>query len=388
MGVATAELLWAGCRPAPDADAVRAAVAAGADVSLAAELAVGQRVSPLLWRALSEAGCVPNGDGEPWVDLLRNDAVRCRAHALLILPELAPRVLVPLAAEGLTPLIYKGAALVDRYPAPGLRPMDDVDLVLPREEVDAAVSALLRVGWRVVPPVPGSHHHETILVNDAVPGLPIELHRALADWRERSNRLTSLDMWRWRSPGRVFDEAAYVLPIEEEIVAVAAHAAKPFHVFDRLVWAVDVAVVIEDAERRGRAVDWERVDQLARRARCRTGLAVALTQAGRLGATSPPWLRDCPAVRARRRALLPLLGPEWPLVERGWGTRTRLRYALVDDWRQRVTLLAAQLLEDGPTGIPRNALHLGSLGVHRWWQLRQEVSQEETTTRPGGPLGA
>ncbi|HWW54747.1 MAG TPA: nucleotidyltransferase family protein [Acidimicrobiales bacterium] len=385
METATAALLWAACRPEPDLEVVDAALSAGADLQRAAELAVAQRVSPLLWRALGQAGVAGRHEGEGWAELLRADAMRSQAHALLILPELAPRVLVPLAQAGLTPLVYKGAALVDRYPAPGLRPMDDVDLILPREEVDAAVAVLQRVGWRIVPPVPGSHHHEAILVHDAVPGLPIELHRALSNWRERSNRLTALDMWRWRSPGRVFDQPVYVLPLEEEVVAVAAHAAKPFHVFDRLIWAVDIAVIIEDAARRSRHIDWDRVGDLSQRARCRTGLAVALSQAERLGASSPDWLRDCPAVHARRRALVPLLAPEWPVVERSWGTRTRLRYALVDDWRQRVTLLAAQLLEDGAVGVPRNAVHLGSLGVNRWLQLRQEAAREDAAASNGGP---
>lgn len=380
MDTATASLLWAACRPAPDVDGVRRALDEGASLERAAEVAIIQRVSPLLWRALQATGTVSD-EGPSWVDGIKRDVSRCQAHALLVLPQLAPSALAPLTAAGLTPLVYKGAALAARYPAPGTRPMDDVDLILPRDDVPAGVAVLERAGWRTVPPRPGSHHHEVILVHESLPGLPIELHRALADWRERSNRLTTLDLWTWGRPGEVLGQPALRLPPEEEIVTLAAHAAKPFHVFDRLIWAVDIAVAIGAAADAGQPIDWDRVDELARGARCRTALAVALSQAARLGAPSPERLRNCPAIDARGQALVPVLSTEWPLMDRGWSTRTRLRYALVDDWRQRLTLFAAQLLEGGPATVPRNAWGIGSRGVKRWVRLRQQARARQPSPR-------
>jgi hypothetical protein len=350
-------------------------VDAGASLERAADVAVNQRVSPLLWRALRACGALPEGDGLAWADRLKGDVSRCQAHALMVLPQLAPAALVPLVEAGLTPLVYKGAALAPRYPAPGTRPMDDVDLVLPLEEVPAGVAVLERAGWRTVPPRPGSHHHEVILVHDALPGLPLELHRALADWRERSNHLTTLALWQWGRPGELLGQPVLMLPPEEEIVTLAAHAAKPFHVFDRLIWAVDIAVVIGAGEAAGTPVEWDRVDELAHRARCRTALAVALNQAARVGAPSPARLRHCPAIDARGQALLPVLSAEWPLMDRGWSTRTRLRYALVDDWRQRLTLFAGQVIEGGPVAVPRNAVGIGARGVNRWLRLRREAAR-------------
>src|SRR5581483_6622361 len=52
VDAATASLLWAACRPVPDADGVRQALDAGADLASASQLALSQRVAPLLWRAL------------------------------------------------------------------------------------------------------------------------------------------------------------------------------------------------------------------------------------------------------------------------------------------------------------------------------------------------
>jgi hypothetical protein len=352
---------------------VRSSIDQGADLERAADVAVTQRVSPLLWRALTASEVASERQKDAWAVRLRSDAARCRAHAALVLPLVGPTALVPLAEAGLEPLVFKGAALAARYPEPGTRPMDDVDLVLPPEQLDSGVAVLERSGWRVVPPQ--SAHHEVILVHDHLPGLPLELHRALATWRERSNHLTTADLWEWRAQGTVVGAPAFTLPLEEEIVALAAHAAKPFHVFDRLIWTVDLAVVVADAERNGRTVDWDRVAALAATARCRTGVAVALSQAARLGVSSPPELRQSPAAHARARAVIPLLSAEWPLVERGWGTRSRLRYALVDDWRQRFTLLVGQAIESGPAAAPRKALDLCARGVRRWVQLRHESSR-------------
>ncbi|HEX9549347.1 MAG TPA: hypothetical protein VF942_18540 [Acidimicrobiales bacterium] len=39
--------------------------------------------------------------------------------------------------------------------------------------------------------------------------------------------------------------AAFGLPIEEELLALAAHAGKPFHQFQHLIWSVDIAVVMD-----------------------------------------------------------------------------------------------------------------------------------------------
>src|SRR4051812_2481679 len=179
----TASLLWAVSQVTLAPDDVAAAVGAGADLPRAADVALVQRVSPLLWRALTKSG-VPVDTDADWAKMTRDDAARCRAQALLVLPRLGTTALQPLSEAGLTPLVFQGAGLARRYPDPGLRPMDAVALVLPPEQLRRAVDALERAGWRVVP-VAADRHHEVTLVHDAVPGLPVELHHALATWRTR-----------------------------------------------------------------------------------------------------------------------------------------------------------------------------------------------------------
>jgi hypothetical protein len=50
-------------------------------------------------------------------------------------------------AKGCTPLALKGLAMLERYADIGLRPMSDVDLLVPREQAKTALSALLEDGW-------------------------------------------------------------------------------------------------------------------------------------------------------------------------------------------------------------------------------------------------
>ena len=61
--------------------------------------------------------------------------------------------------------------------------------------------------------------------------------------------------------------------------------------------------------------------------------------------------------------------------------RRRLRYALVDDWRQRLTLFVGQIIRYGPAAAPRNAIDLSTGGLRRWWRLRSEAAHDDRDRR-------
>jgi hypothetical protein len=345
---ATASLLWAACCPEPDLDGVARAQRDGADLDWAAHVALAQRVSPLLWWALQASGSVRAATG--WSQRLRFDAMRWRLHALRLVPRALTASLAPLHAAGLEPVVMKGAALAERYLEPWLRPMDDIDLLLPADQQPEAIAVLRRENWRVVPKA--GRHHEVVLTHPGVPGLPVEVHRSLATWRDSSNRLSSTKMWQRRRPQFIAGLPGYGLDPEDELVFLAAHAAKPFHVFSRLLWTVDIAVAVRAADVAGRAIDWRRVGEVAAESRCQTALAVALTQASRLGTPSPDTVCRCPATGARRAALSNVLSPDWPVLERDDRVRNTLRYALVDSRLQQLTLLTSAGMTKGPVRIP------------------------------------
>jgi hypothetical protein len=365
MADPTAALLWAACRLQPSAAEVADAVHAGADLSLAADLAIAQRISPLLWRALREAGAVTGG--EPWAHELEQDTKRCHAQSRLLLPLVGRLALQPLVDRDLEPLVIKGAALAHRYPDAALRPMDDVDMILPPESAPAAAAALEAAGWKRLP-TPTRRRFQDDYVHPSSPGLHIDLHYQLANWRTRANRLGTTALWEARQPSTLFGAPAFVLPPEHEIVLLASHAAKPYHGFDRLIWTVDIAVVITDAETDG-GVNWGRVAELASKASCRTAVAVALTLAGRLGVRSPPELRDIDPQRAK--VLAPLLDHTWPIAPRSPAFRNVLRYALVDERRLRLTLAADEVSRHGWWNVPRAAATLARRATTRYFDRRR-----------------
>jgi hypothetical protein len=165
----------------------------------------------------------------------------------------------------------------------------------------------------------------------------------------------------------------------DELLLLVTHAAKPFHTFQRLLWITDIAVVVAAAEQKGRPIDWDVVAAAAARTRSRSALAVALTQARRLGVNAPDELRRPAAKGVRLAALAPVLSPDWPVIVRDAGIRNRLRYALVDDARLRLALLGEHVVRGGPTSTVRNAAETGTGLVRRWRQLRQsrQVGTEE-----------
>lgn len=354
---ATAALLWATSRPALDNDLVAAALQAGADVEYAADIAIAQRVGPLLHRGL--------GSHRPSPPRLQRDAQRCGAQSRILLPRVGEMLLTPLHKSGFEALVIKGAALAPRYPDPALRPMDDVDLLVRAKDFDGARDALLATGWTIAPSASRSTH-EITLVHPEMPGLAVDLHQRWASRQRRSNRLNADDLWNARVPTELYGAPAFVLPREEELVTLAAHAAKPYHGFDRLIWITDLGVVAS-----GAPLDWDRVAAFAHAARCRVAVAVGLIQAQRIGVDAPPHLLRISS-RTRRRALAPVLGDDWPLQDRNPQLRDRLRYGLVDNLGAAGRLAIGEAFASGSAHAPLRSARVAKSGVRRYWQRRQE----------------
>jgi hypothetical protein len=282
----------------------------------------------------------------------------------------------PLERAGLEPLIFKGPAVATRYPEPGLRPMDDIDVLLPGRHHKAGVEALRRDGWEE------THHpraavarrsdiYDRVFVHRDVPQLPLELHWDVAAWHDRATGVRASDLWCARRPSRLLGVDAWCLPPEEELVALANHAGKPFHHFGRLLWSVDLAVVVHAA---ADALDWERVGWLARRWRCRTVLAVALRQARRLGAAVPDALLALPSGGHQRDAIAPVLDERWPFAAPDPAVIYQLRYALTDSRVRQAELLAGEVAFGAPArAMPGRAIRLAARVARRWRQTRRAV---------------
>ena len=337
---AEVELLWTGASVTPDTARV-AEAARNARLVYVLEVADRQRVAPLLLRSLRMAGV----DVQSLIPDAVEKARLWEAHAGLGLPMTTAALLDPLHAVGLKPMVLKGLALAGRYPAPGLRPMDDIDVLLPREVVRQATDVLVRSGWQRAShqdPDPG---YDIALRHPSAPGVPVEIHYELARWQERTNLVDARRLWAARRSVEVFGRPAWGLPAELELLTLIGHAAKRFHLFSRLVWIVDFTVIVATP-----GFDWDELARVARDVRCHVPVAIGLRLARRMGATVPDELLELPQFVARSGALSTLLDPTRPFFVRG--KQRWLAYALVDGVMGKARLAVGDLVRP-PRGEPR-----------------------------------
>jgi hypothetical protein len=333
----TLTLLWEACRRQPDVEAVRSAADGDVQPELLSGLAFVNRLGPLLWRALRAAGREEvlgqwSADFERMSDLFS-------MQALLLYPEVVARAVGPLAAAGLQPMILKGPLVAQRYPDAGLRPMDDLDLLLPPEEHDDGIGVLEAAGW-TVSRRRRHEHYDTQLRHPEVPSLPLELHFGLEAWHERSNNLDPMWLWRQRVQVNCMGTETAGLPPEVELVYLAAHAGKPYHGFDRLIWLCDLVMVAAHAEEHG-GLSWERVRQVSQDADCVTVVSAALQMATRMGLELPDGSFRLPSDGWRGATLQRLLELDWPVAVATADSTYHIRFALVDSVWRRLALLGA-----------------------------------------------
>jgi hypothetical protein len=336
----TATLLWEACRRDPDPAAVRSALEGGADVAWAVQAASDQRIGGLLWRAVGAAGSL-DALG-PDRATLGDTAHAFKMEALLLLPRAVALAVRPLTDVGLEPVVFKGPAVAARYPEPGLRPMDDIDLLLPQADHQYALEALGRAGWQVTRSGVGDHY-DTVLTHHDIPSFLLEVHYGLEDASERPTALDSDRLWAQRQPLECVGTPAFGLPPAEELVVLAAHAGKPHHRFVRLVWMADLTMIVGHAETHDIAIDWDRVLAVARAARCVPVVGAALAMARRAGLDAPVGLFPLPTRGRRGDSIRRLLSVTWPLTQRDL-TDYRFNYALTDGRARRAEMLFRHLV--------------------------------------------
>jgi hypothetical protein len=262
-------------------------------------------------------------------------------EALLLLPRAVSKAIEPLTDAGLEPVVLKGPALAARYPQPGLRPMEDIDLLLPKAQHAQASSALIEAGWRIVRPSTRDAY-DTMFTHPQVPSLSLELHFGL---EHPSQRVTTLDgetLWRRRQPIECLGTPAFGLPLPEELVFLSAHAGKPHHGFFRLIWIADLAMVTGQATAAGATIDWDAVATLARQSGCLTMVAAALALGHHAGVEAPTGLFPLPDRGWRGSAIDKLTAISWPLTHLqlpGY----HLNYALADSPQRRLRILVVLL---------------------------------------------
>jgi hypothetical protein len=186
-------------------------------------------------------------------------------HNTILVQELCA-VLRVLHEAGVTVIPWKGPTLAqDLYGDASLRVCSDLDILVPRADVWRAFAVLRSSGYQAE--FEGAFFENLFLRSN--------IHYQLWRWDRQFGHLIELhwgvlwggnleynldDLWRDARPVTVFGAPALRLSPEWEFLLLATHAAR--HQWSALKWLVD----IHEACRRG-DIDWERVEEEARRRR-------------------------------------------------------------------------------------------------------------------------
>lgn len=306
--------------------------------------AVRQGVGPLVLAGEGDAA---------WADSPALRESRWRAEALWEARAVhLERCLEVLARAGVRSVVLKGAALaVAHYPHPALRPMADLDVLVAPGQRAAAVRALQAVGWTLEEDT----EHAAALAGPG--GGRLELHGSLTSC-PAVFPIRFDDLYGRALPLPIVDGMR--LSDEDMLLHLGLHTAFQHGLRVRLGQYADFGVLL------GRALDWDRVTQVAARARGLAALASSLAvHEALLGAAPPPETRarlDGVVPGAVRRWLRQRGSRPWKLLE-GLGV-PRARWAVVRGAAWKARLLAGTLCPGRPDGsrevIPWNMLRRGA----------------------------
>ncbi len=226
-------------------------------------------VGPLLHHSLQQAGWPPEMPG-PVRQGLESGYYKTVAHNTLLAAELGA-ILSALEKAGLAPIVLKGAALIgDLYPDIGLRPMGDLDLLLPKHQIAGAAQVLADLGYlpdaggpALRPDFQETFHIEVHFHKPGGPECLVELHwdllggessRLQADLGWFLARLAPLEL-----PGVVLEKTRALNP-EANLLFLSAHLMLKHWMLKRegekharLLWFYDLFRLADQA---ADSLDW------------------------------------------------------------------------------------------------------------------------------------
>lgn len=205
----------------------------------------------------------------------RNVIFAARLHALVAAFE----------SEGITVVPLKGPILAESlYPDPALRPFSDLDLLVRKRDVPAAVRLLAREGYgigahlaRLPFPTLLSLQFELLLRQEGRAQVDLQWDTGLADYPFRFDVEI---LWRKLGRARIAEKEVANLSPESQLLFLCVHGAK--HLWSRLMWVGDVARLANAQP------DWAYALELATEAGCVRPLLLGLLLAHSLLAAPVP----------------------------------------------------------------------------------------------------
>lgn len=329
---------------------------------------------PLAWRHgmlpwLSRSAAA-GGSAHPAAAPLRAAFLENGVRALRLAGELAD-VTGILEAAGVASLAYKGPALaIQAYGDASARDCSDLDLVVRREDLDAAGAALVAAGFRDLSGSPAERaavlrdgHHLRYQRGD----LLVEVHwrfgksffgfaEELSGLRERAEALD------------IRGRRVMALSVPDHLIALAIHASKG-------MWStLDATVCMVRLAARLRPGAWAGVVERARAWRCQEALRVSLLLGERmLGTLYPRALATHLPPTAAARRLAARVAAELFVEEFGGRSFLLGQLALRPRYRDRLRFAVGALRyprgsDDGRDGRARGGLATAVARLRRYWR--------------------
>ena len=231
--------------------------------------AASHRILPLLAERL---GGVRD---DPVADRVRRVVRFTWLRSQLLLTRATP-VLAALADAGIPAMLAKGVAVLEHTGwEVQLRPMDDVDIVVPRERAIAAVGVLRACGFEA-PGIPADPRETSVYDETHALGFQdgagaiLDLH-----WHVLHGSLhRDADHGFWEASGAAAlrEVPVRVLSREDTLLQVVSHGQE-FTVFHPVRWIADAVLLLRAAPE---AFDWDRVTREAQRHRIRRQVGEAV----------------------------------------------------------------------------------------------------------------
>ncbi|HXG19024.1 MAG TPA: nucleotidyltransferase family protein [Methylomirabilota bacterium] len=244
------------------AQRIRQLVQERVDWNYLIQMAFYHGMTPLLFWNLSQF--CPDNIPQPILSQLKASSNAVARWNLSLTRELL-KLLNLFRDLGLRAIPFKGPVLTAAaYGNLALRYFDDLDILLPREDILEAKKALLLQGYRPKLQLTAgqetvylrSHHdYKFIRAND---GCTVELQWGVTQWAF-AFPFDFDDMWERREIVSLAGVAVPNLPLEDLLLILCVHGAK--HRWEQLKWICDIAELIAAY---GQRIDWGRLTGQAR----------------------------------------------------------------------------------------------------------------------------
>jgi hypothetical protein len=354
------------------------------------------RLGPLLLerdKALGQVWPIPAAIRQSWQDDFRK-----AAFAALHMERALHGIASTLAAKAIEVTALKGAWVAwHAYPYPALRPMRDLDILVPEDQALAARDALLSNGYEPMdrytePPEEAllrRKHLPGILASDS--GVMVEVHSRLTDISGLPDQDAAADadrdeQLRHRMTGNVGGHSIFYLSPTDTLLHLIVHSAYDHRMNNGPAIFNDIAYIIK-----GHSIDWPRFWQRALKQQWMPGaellLLLAERQFGDLPITwsmsgRPDIPEDILAATVllslqdhKQRAVVSAMGKA-TLAADGRSSRTRFWRRLRAPRHQLAPLLGVK--NENPMAYAAYPLWLFRAGLKAYKGLSQRTTRDDT----------